>query len=310
MFTKEIACIKFAGIMSIGFIGIYSFVPQESTATSSLLTVLAGVGINPRMSIVSLLWFVMLAYLFWIVNKMRYQQKWDAQIIFWTSILFLFSVKVAWAGSPNHIGGLILIYAMVITRFLINSGVNNNHPSNSWLSIAAAGMLILTTPSISYLKYFEQIDGVSYVKTNWSEKFNFSVYLVEKDAAFKKYKSLKSYALLSTQDDFLQMVNQVHQTGKYHNYSTQINHPIDALNIINDIKKSDFLLVDNNILNKDTLEFLKLNLYNKDKVLNDYASKDPLFKEILTSQQEFMKKARVWTKISEYDYITTSEMVK
>ncbi len=58
---------------------------------------------------------------------------------------------------------------------------------------------------------------------------------------------------------------------------------------------------------KDVLKAMKS---STDKVLNDYASKDPLFKEILTSQQEFMKKARVWTKISEYDYITTSEMVK
>lgn len=58
---------------------------------------------------------------------------------------------------------------------------------------------------------------------------------------------------------------------------------------------------------KDVLKAMK---NSTDKVLNEYASKDPLFKEILTSQQNFLKKGRVWTKISEYDYITTSEMVK
>lgn len=58
---------------------------------------------------------------------------------------------------------------------------------------------------------------------------------------------------------------------------------------------------------KDVLKAMKK---STDKVLNDYAAKDPLFKEVLTSQQNFMKKARVWTKISEYNYITNSEMVK
>ena len=270
LLTKEAACIKFAGIMSIGFIAIYSLVPQESSATSSLLTVLAGVGINPRLSIVSLIWFAMLAYLFWIVNRLYGKKKWDVQIIFWTSLLLLFSVKVAWAGSANHIGGLLLIYAMVMTGLNNNSGGGDTSLKITWLSIAAAGMLALTIPSVSYLKYFDQTQGVSYLKTNWSNKFKFSDYLVRKDEAFKKYASVTSYSLLSTQDDFLQMVNQVHQTGKYHNYSTQINFPTDALKIVGDIKKRDFILVDNNILNLDNVDFLKLKLYNKDKILNDY----------------------------------------
>lgn len=47
-----------------------------------------------------------------------------------------------------------------------------------------------------------------------------------------------------------------------------------------------------------------------DEVMEEYVSKDPLFRQIYTSQQEFLKNAREWTKISEYNYITTSEMVK
>jgi TRAP-type mannitol/chloroaromatic compound transport system substrate-binding protein len=47
-----------------------------------------------------------------------------------------------------------------------------------------------------------------------------------------------------------------------------------------------------------------------DEVMSEYAKKDKLFNEIYTSQQMFIKKAREWTKISEYDYITTSEKVK
>lgn len=43
-----------------------------------------------------------------------------------------------------------------------------------------------------------------------------------------------------------------------------------------------------------------------DELLDGYAGKDPQFKEILESQRAFMKKAREWTIISDYNYIKTS----
>ncbi len=47
-----------------------------------------------------------------------------------------------------------------------------------------------------------------------------------------------------------------------------------------------------------------------DELLNSYAAKSPEFKEILDSQRAFMKKARAWTIISEYNYIKTCEELK
>ena len=44
-----------------------------------------------------------------------------------------------------------------------------------------------------------------------------------------------------------------------------------------------------------------------DELYDEYAAKDAGFKEVLESQREFMAKARVWTTISEYNYIQTSE---
>jgi TRAP-type mannitol/chloroaromatic compound transport system substrate-binding protein len=46
-----------------------------------------------------------------------------------------------------------------------------------------------------------------------------------------------------------------------------------------------------------------------DEVHNDYAAKDPLFKEVFDSQMAFMKKAREWTKISELYYLQESAKV-
>ena len=42
---------------------------------------------------------------------------------------------------------------------------------------------------------------------------------------------------------------------------------------------------------------------------SDYAAKDPFFKEVLESQQSFMKKGREWTKMSEQYYLQESEKV-
>lgn len=43
-----------------------------------------------------------------------------------------------------------------------------------------------------------------------------------------------------------------------------------------------------------------------DEILDEEAGKDALFKEILDSQRAFLKKAREWTKISEFSYIEKS----
>ena len=43
-----------------------------------------------------------------------------------------------------------------------------------------------------------------------------------------------------------------------------------------------------------------------DELLDGYAAKDPQFKKILESQRAFMKQAREWTIISEYNYLKTS----
>jgi len=57
-------------------------------------------------------------------------------------------------------------------------------------------------------------------------------------------------------------------------------------------------------------EVLKAMKKASDEVLLQYSKQNKLFKEIYESQQNYLKKARPWTNISEYDYITTSNSVK
>ncbi len=46
-----------------------------------------------------------------------------------------------------------------------------------------------------------------------------------------------------------------------------------------------------------------------DEVMEGYAAKNSDFKEVYDSQKAYMEKARAWTKMSDYYYIRTSEMV-
>lgn len=46
-----------------------------------------------------------------------------------------------------------------------------------------------------------------------------------------------------------------------------------------------------------------------DEVMDGYAAQSPEFKEVYESQKAYMAKARQWTKMSDYYYVETSEMV-
>ena len=46
-----------------------------------------------------------------------------------------------------------------------------------------------------------------------------------------------------------------------------------------------------------------------DEVMNEYASKNALFKEIYSDYKSYQKKAREWTMMSEYYYLKASQEV-
>ncbi|MEE4243521.1 MAG: hypothetical protein V2I36_18825, partial [Desulfopila sp.] len=47
-----------------------------------------------------------------------------------------------------------------------------------------------------------------------------------------------------------------------------------------------------------------------DEVMDAYAAENEEFKTVYESQKAYMAKAREWTKMSEYYYVQTSEMVE
>lgn len=57
-------------------------------------------------------------------------------------------------------------------------------------------------------------------------------------------------------------------------------------------------------------EVLQAMKTNNDTIMEKYSKENKLFKEIYQSQQNYLKQAREWTTISEYNYINTSNSVK
>ncbi len=66
--------------------------------------------------------------------------------------------------------------------------------------------------------------------------------------------------------------------------------------------KTEFPNIQVKTFPKEVLQAMKK---ASDEVLNNYATKNANFKEILESQRAYTKKARAWTNISEYNYIKT-----
>jgi TRAP-type mannitol/chloroaromatic compound transport system substrate-binding protein len=47
-----------------------------------------------------------------------------------------------------------------------------------------------------------------------------------------------------------------------------------------------------------------------DEIMKEYASKDPLFKEIYEDYFAYQRKARAWSMMSEYHYLKSSQEVE
>ena len=80
-----------------------------------------------------------------------------------------------------------------------------------------------------------------------------------------------------------------------------VNTRVFAMNVDYwDKMKSEYPDIQVKSFPKDVLDALKK---ATNELLDEQSAKDPLFKEIVESQRAFMKKAREWTKISDYAYI-------
>lgn len=129
-----------------------------------------------------------------------------------------------------------------------------------------------------------------YYYTGWHEPASEMQFLVNKHAYEKlpaKYQEILKVAMKAAAADMC-----------YENFAASANAWAQMKTEFPNIKVKTF-----------PVPVLKAMKQATDEILDGYAAKDAQFKTILDSQRTFMEKARQWTIISEYNYITTSEDV-
>ena len=130
-----------------------------------------------------------------------------------------------------------------------------------------------------------------YYYTGWHEPASEMQFLINKKA-FKKlpdeYKAMLITAMKAASADMF-----------YENFADSVNAWAKMKTDYPNIKVKSFPVPVVKAMKKAT-----------DEIFAKYASENKLFKEIYENQQEFMKKARAWSKMEEYGYIKTTESVE
>ena len=130
-----------------------------------------------------------------------------------------------------------------------------------------------------------------YYYTGWHEPASEMQFLINKKAFNKlpdEYKAMLITAMKAASADMY-----------YENFAASVNAWEKMKTDFPNIKVKSFPVAVVKAMKKAT-----------DEVFAKYASENKLFKEIYENQQEFMKKARAWSKMQEYGYIKTTESVK
>lgn len=142
------------------------------------------------------------------------------------------------------------------------------------------------TPGLDVKMGFHKI--APYYYTGWHEPSSELQFLVNK-RAFKKLP--KEYQVI---------LKTAIKAATFDMYIDSYNKNVVALEQM----KKEYPNIKIKAFPKDVLEAMKK---ASDEMMAKYSKEDKLFKEVYTSQQNYLKKARPWTTISEYDYITTSQ---
>ena len=126
-----------------------------------------------------------------------------------------------------------------------------------------------------------------YYYTGWHEPATELQYLVNKSAFEKlppEYQAMLVTAMKAATADM---------------YSDNFAGSVEAWSQM----KTEYPNIEVKTFPKEVLQAMKK---AADELYDEYAATDESFKEVLESQRAYMKKARAWTSISEYNYIQTS----
>jgi len=137
-------------------------------------------------------------------------------------------------------------------------------------------------PSLDLAMGFHKV--APYYYTGWHEPASEMQFLVNQ----KKFDKLPAHLQA--------ILTNAMKLAAYDMYSHIINQSAENWATM----KQDYPNIKVRTFPKEIIDQLKV---ENNKLLDDQADKNEMFKEILTSQRDYMKKVREWTKISDYAYL-------
>lgn len=248
----------YIGIGSIFLLGALAFKLVYATSTvdgggANYLAYIAGAGFNSSVAPLTYIFLVslltILATVYFVAKKVKLRPE---LIVLSVLPVFLF-VKVLWIGKANHIGPLFLIVALLlgVIKKLCDRHNLQEIQAKSLSVYYISSVMMIVGAALSWPAFYQnqKFYAVEYVHSPISNYFKMSKGLVDKIDSFKEI-YLQHDVVLSPIDNALALSVGHEITRPFPDISTNINFPIDTLNVIKAYTKPDIHRV---IVDKDVV---------------------------------------------------------
>jgi hypothetical protein len=238
----------------------------------SLLASLTGTGMDGSMGAIAYLYLVSLFSLSYLLFRIFKQENVPKELFLLFLIVLLFSFKVLWQGSGNHVGPLFLFMALIVaiiskSNFKAVSGYYEFFRFHYLIST-----LILSI-SIFNIAYYSgpnsKHDAVNYADSNFTKLFNVDLNVVNKIKNFESIFNTGDF-LLSQNDDLLSVATGKLLTKPFQNVSTNNNYKVDESLIYQHLLESRRVVVDKSILSDTEIKLVGKNFIGINALTDSY----------------------------------------
>lgn len=239
-------------LATLGFKTVFA-TSQVESGGANYLAYIAGAGFNSSMAPLTYVFLVLLLAVLGTVFLVSKKVKINHELMILSVLPVFLLVKVLWIGKANHIGPLFLIMALLLMAIKKVCARNNLQAMfEKTLGIYyITSALIITGAVLSWPAFYQnqKFDKVEYVDSSISHYFKVSKGLVDKIDSFKAI-YLPHDVVLSPIDNALSLSVGHEITRPYPDISTNINFPIDNLNVIKAFTRPEIHRV---IVDKDVI---------------------------------------------------------
>lgn len=193
----------------------------------------------------------------------------DTTSVFLSLLLILASLKYVTNASFNHLSFLFLILAGLIFHMSSNCYERMRELKAYCFSITCV-VFIIGIPSLK--QSFNLDQGVEYEVTHLSKIFVFDKGLVSNSEEIRGFVSKSDSCVISRHDDFISAYYEKNITGRFPNFSTNLNSIADFIEAVNVLNACRSVIVDRSLVDQSDKKHILSNWYNSNHGLNEYIS--------------------------------------